>query len=97
MFFRKRNKYTRSAHGYRPITLLPISGKQLEKIIKIRKISVLEIKNILRQINMDLQKVVRSMLIAFSRLKQLVKNLLNINKCVEMISVDVEGVFDSVS
>lgn len=42
IFFRKKNKNPKVPTSYRPITLLPMMGKILERLIKIRTMTYLE-------------------------------------------------------
>lgn len=49
LFFKKRNENPDSFRAYRPITLLPILGKLLERIMKLKTITNLESEGFLVQ------------------------------------------------
>lgn len=96
IFFRKRNKVATSPRAYRPITLLPIFGKLLERIIKLRVMTLLESTGYLDNHQFGFREK-RSTLTALNELKKIVKNLLSGYKYCAMTSIDIQGAFDSVS
>lgn len=95
IFFRKRNKDGRSARSYRPITLLCIFGKLLERIIKIRVMPKLESLNFLDDAQFGFREK-RSTISALEHLRNLVKNNLKDYKYYAMTSIDIQAAFDAV-
>lgn len=94
IFFRKRNKDPRTAKGYRPITLLCIRGKILERVIKIRTITILEANNFMDDVQYEFREG-RSTITVVFKLKEIVRSLLRQNIYCAMLSIDIQGAFDS--
>lgn len=95
IFFSKRNKSPTSPRGYRPITLLSIFGKILERIIKTRIMTRLEYLRFF-DVSQHGFREGMSTITALDNLKHLVREKLNNVKYCSMISLDFEGAFDSV-
>lgn len=95
IFFRKRNKSPHSSRGYRPITLLSIFGKLLERIIKIRIMTKLESISYFEAAQHGFREG-NSTITALYSLKSMVKEKLESGKYCTLISLDIEGAFDTV-
>lgn len=96
IFFKKRNKDGFSARSYRPITLLPIIGKILERIIKIRIVPDLENKEYWDEAQHGFREG-HSTVSALQALKSLISRRLREFKYVSMASIDIQAAFDAVS
>lgn len=95
IFFKKRNKDGISARSYRPITLLPIIGKILERIIKIRIVPDLENKCFWDEAQHGFREG-HSTVSAMQALKLLINRRLREFKYVSMASIDIQAAFDAV-
>ena len=96
IFFRKRNKSPDNIRAYRPITLLPVLGKLLEKILKTRIMVYLESINFFD----NGQHGFREGCSTSSALRALKVNIDNIRKNFKytaLISLDIQGAFDNIS
>lgn len=96
IFFRKKNKDGLDVKGYRPITLLPIFSKVLERIIKFRITTLLESENFFHNAQYGFREK-RSTTMAMKQLKLLVHDLLLKYKYVAVSSIDIQAAFDSIS
>lgn len=96
IFFRKRNKDPASPRAYKPITLLSIFGKVLERIIKLRLMVPLETGNYFDEDQYGFCES-QSTIDAMKKLKQITKTLLGRRKYCVMTSLDRQGAFDNVS
>lgn len=96
IFFKKRNKDGLSARSYRPITLLSIFGKLLERIIKIRIMPQLEKLGFLDHAQYGFREK-KSTVTAMLALKNLIRNNLNMYKYVALTSIDIQAAFDAVA
>lgn len=96
LFFRKRNKSERSARGYRPITLLPVLAKILERILNQRIMVALERVGYLDAAQHGFRKG-KSTVTALAAFKNIAHDILSEGKYCAFISMDIEGAFDYVS
>lgn len=96
LFFRKRNKSARSPRGYRPITLLPVLAKILERILNQRIVAALESAGYMDDAQHGFRKG-KSTVTALKVFKNLVHEILLEGKYCAFISIDIEGAFDYVS
>ena len=96
IFFRKQNKDPLQPRSYRPISLLPIMGKLLEKIIRNRVMTYLESNNYLDNDQHGFREG-RGVVTALSSLLLKLESLQNYFKYVSVISLDIMGVFDTIS
>lgn len=94
--FKKNNKDPKLPRSYRPITLLSILGKIFERIIKHRIMSGLESQGYFSD-NQHGFREEHSTITALSNLREKIKTLLQENKYVMAVSLDIEGAFDNVS
>lgn len=95
IFFRKRNKDGKTARSYRPITLLCIIGKILERIIKIRIVPNLESKNYWDEAQHGFREE-HSTVTAMRTLKDIINRRLYEFKYVSLASIDIQAAFDAV-
>lgn len=95
IFFRKKNKDIQP-RAYRPITLLPMLGKDLERIIKIRTMTFLESTSYLNNAQYGFREA-RSTTDALLQLKKIIENSLISKKYSSLISFDIEGAFDTIN
>lgn len=96
IYFRKKNKDPKTSKAYRPITLLNIIAKVLERIIKFRVMTKLESTGYLHD-NQHGFREGRSTITAVNLLKSMVKQGLQTNKYCALVSIDIQGAFDNVS
>lgn len=96
IFFKKRNKDGRTPRSYRPITLLPIIGKILERIIKIRIVPYLEKNGFWDEAQHGFREG-HSTISALQALKSLINRRLREYKYVSLMSIDIQAAFDAVS
>lgn len=94
IYFRKRNKPATSPRGYRPITLLSILAKVLERIIKNRVTTVLEASGYIDN-NQHGFREKRSTVTALFAVKDNVNRILSTNKYCTIVSLDIQGAFDA--
>lgn len=95
IFFRKRNKDGKSARSFRPITLLSIFGKLLERIIKIRTMPLLESIGFWDEAQYGFREK-RSTVTAIHFLRELIRDKLRSNKYYAITSIDIQAAFDAV-
>lgn len=96
IFFRKKNKDGKNEKGYRPITLLPIFAKILERIIKSRIMIQLENRKFFNDEQYGFREG-RSTTEALRKLKFQVDNMLKVYKYVAATSLDIQAAFDNIS
>lgn len=95
IFFRKRNKDGLTARSYRPISLLCIIAKILERIINIRTMTKLENINFWDSSQHGFREK-HSTVTAMAGLKSLIRELLRSFKYVALVSIDIQAAFDAV-
>lgn len=95
IFFRKKNKDPTKHSSYRPITLLPMLGKVLERLVKTRTLTYLESSSLVSN-NQFGFKEGRGTVDALRSLEAKIKENLITNKYCGIISFDIEGAFDSI-
>lgn len=96
IFFRKRNKDGKTARAYRPITLLCIMGKLLERLIKIRVMPKLEARNFWDKAQHGFREK-KSTITALEYLRAKIKRNLKVFKYYSIASIDIQAAFDAVS
>lgn len=90
IFFSKRNRLSNNGYSYKPITLLLIMRMILERIIKIRIITMLESSSFIDSTQHGFPET-KSTIAALKLLKVLISNTLKIYKYCAMISTDIGG------
>lgn len=95
IFFRKRNKDGLTPRSYRPITLLSVMGKILERIIKIRIMPNLEYIGFLDDSQHGFREG-RSTVTAMHYLRNRIEEKLLYYNYVSMTSIDIQAAFDAV-
>lgn len=95
IFFRKKNKDASKLEAYRPITLLPMLGKVLERIIKLRVMTYLESTTYLQEQQYGFREG-RNTISALNNIITKVFNTLQSKKYCSMISFDIQAAFDTI-
>lgn len=95
IFFRKKNKDNHQPSSYRPITLLPMMGKVLERIIKVRTITQLENSSYLNNAQFGFREM-KSTADALNFLLTSIQQSLDQAKYAGIISFDIQGAFDKI-
>lgn len=96
IFFTKPNKIATNPNAYRPICLLPMLGKVLERIIKLRLCHQLENSSFFLPNQFGFREA-RNTETLIRDLKTNILDLQKINKYCSLVSFDIEGAFDSIN
>lgn len=96
IFFAKRNKNPRNPSSYRPICLLPMLGKILERLIKHRLNHYLESQNFFHDSQFGFREG-RNTIQLLQKLKSKIIKYLGKNIYCALISFDIVGAFDNIN
>lgn len=95
VFFTKKNKNHKQPSSYRPISLLPVMGKLLERLIKNRMNFQLDSKNFLNPNQYGFRSCRSTTILLNETIQTIKNNLLNYKYCT-LISFDIQGAFNNI-